>query len=289
MRSRAILLCVFVLLAISALAILHFGTDAAGAVPSGTVTPESDNYLPLILRQLPPTFTPTPTATASPTATSTPTPTPTSTPTNTLTPTNTAAPVPPTAVPGVHILTNHSSYVDNIDYLNVVGEILNNTANHLRYVRITVNVFNTNGQLLDTDFTYTSLDTLPPGDKTCFQLWMEEPTSWSYYEFEAPSYWTDAEPLPNLAVFNDSGSYNSTFGWYEIIGQVRNDHGSRVEYVSPVGTAYNSSGVVIGCDFTYVNSTHLDPDQTSSFEMTFMGRDYADVSSYRLQADGNPQ
>ena len=95
--------------------------------------------------------------------------------------------------------------------------------------------------------------------------------------------------MPNLTVLNDSGSYDPTFGWYEIIGQVRNDHGTRVEYVSPVGTLYNVSGIVIGCDFTYVNATHLDPNQTSSFKMTFVGRDYADVASYRLQVDGNPQ
>jgi hypothetical protein len=178
--------------------------------------------------------------------------------------------------------------VDSIDYLNIVGEVQNNTANHLRFVKITANIFNGSGQLLDTDFTYIYLDNLPASDRTCFHISLEEPAGWSYYEFEAPTYWTDGEPLPNLAVLNDSGSYNSTFGWYEIIGQVRNDHGTRVEYVSPVGTVYNASGVV-GCDFTYVNSTDLAPDQTSSFEMTFLGRDYADVTSYRLQVDGNPQ
>lgn len=190
--------------------------------------------------------------------------------------------------PGVRVLNNHFAYVDTIDYLHIVGEVQNNTANHLRFVKITANIFNSNGQLLDTDFTYTYLDNLPAGDKTCFHILLEEPAGWSYYEFEAPTYWTDGEPLPNLAIFNDSGSYNSTFGWYEIIGQVRNDHGTRVEYVSPVGTVYNASGVV-GCDFTYVNSTHLDPGRTSSFEMTFSGRDYANVTSYRLQVDGNPQ
>lgn len=222
-------------------------------VANGTLTPTAWVYLPYISRQEPPTPTPT------------------------------------TVPPGVYILSNHSSYVDSIDYLHIVGEVQNNTANHLRFVKITANIFNSSGQLLDTDFTYIYLDNLPAGDRTCFDILLEEPAGWSYYEFEAPTYRTDGEPLPNLTVFNDSGSYNSTFGWYEIIGQVRNDHGTRVEYVSPVGTVYNASGVVVGCNFTYVNSTHLDPGQTSSFEMTFSGRDYADVTSYRLQVDGNPQ
>lgn len=191
--------------------------------------------------------------------------------------------------PGVYVLSNHSSFVDSIGYLHIVGEVWNNTASHLRFVKIAVNIFSSSGQLLDTDFTYTYLDKLPAGDKTCFHILLEEPAGWSYYEFESPTYWTDGEPLPNLAVFNDSGSYDSVYGWYEIVGQVRNDEGSRVEYVQPVGTLYNESGTVVGCDFTYVNSTHLDPAQTSSFKMTFVGRDYRDVVSYRLQVDGDAQ
>lgn len=88
---------------------------------------------------------------------------------------------------------------------------------------------------------------------------------------------------------NHSGSYNATYGWYEVIGQVRNDYSTRVEYVSPVGTAYNISGTAVGCYFTDVNSTHLDVGQVSSFKLPFSGRDYSDVTSYRVQVDGNPQ
>jgi hypothetical protein len=178
--------------------------------------------------------------------------------------------------------------VDSINYLHVIGEVYNNTTNHLRFVKITANFFSS-GQLVDTNYTYIYLDNLPAGAKTCFHILLPQPIDWSYYQFEAPSYWTDGQPLPNLTVLNNSGSYNPTYGWYEIIGQVRNDHDRRVEYVSPIGTLYNASGTAVGCDFTYVNSTHLDPGQTSSFKMVFSGRNYTDVSSYRLQVDGNPQ
>jgi hypothetical protein len=238
-------------------------------------------FLPYISRPEPPppTATPTPTQTAVPTNT----PTPTNAPTNTPTATATAIPS------GAYILSNHSSYVDSIDYLHIVGEVHNNTANHLRFVKIAANVFDSNNQLLDTTFTYINLDNLPVGEKTCFHILLQKPTNWSYYQFEPPTYRTDGEPLPNLTVTNSNGSYDSTFGWYEIVGQIRNDHGSRVEFVSSVGTLYNGSSAVIGCSFTYVNSTDLDAGQTSSFKMLFTGRNLADVASYRLQTDGNPQ
>ena len=191
--------------------------------------------------------------------------------------------------PGVRILPNHSHYVDSIDYLHVVGEVFNNTSDDLRFVKIAANFFNTGGQLLDTDFTYIHLDNLPASEKTCFHMLLQVPIGWSYYEFEAPTYWTDGQSLPNLTILNDGGSYDSDFGWYTIIGQVRNDNGSRVEYVSPVGTVYNAAGTVLGCGFTYVNSTDLEPGQTSAFEMLFTGQDYINVTTYRLQVDGNPQ
>jgi hypothetical protein len=231
----------------------------SSAMANSTLTPTVWIYLPDIRKQEPVVSTATPTATP------------------TLTP------------PGVHILSNHSSFVDSIDYLHIVGEVENGTANHLRFVKITANVFDAAGHLLDTDFTYIYLDNLPAGMKTCFQILMAKPATWSYYEFEAPTYWTDGNPFPNLTVTNYSGSYNPTFGWYEIVGQVRNDHATRVEYVSPVGTTYGASGAVVGCDFTYVNSTHLDVGQTSSFKLDFSGRDYSDVIAYRIQVDGNPQ
>ncbi|MFQ6058643.1 MAG: FxLYD domain-containing protein [Anaerolineae bacterium] len=326
MNRTFFLLIIEVILLLSSL--FSFGPTGAHPALQVTITPTTFSYLPFVAKNWSPaltpaptktptvtptstvtntptttptsspraTLTPTPTATATPTATQTPTSTATNTPTPTLT--MTASPTPtltntpsPTATrtpADVYVLSNHSHYVDSINYLHVIGEVYNNTANHLRYVKITANFFNSSEQLVDTGFTYTYLDNLPAGVKTCFHILLAEPAGWSYYEFEAPSYWTDGEPLPNLTVFNDSGSYDPTFGWYEIVGQVRNDHGSRVEYVSPVGTVYNASGTVVGCDFTYVNSTHLDPGQTSSFKMTFGGRDYADVVSYRLQVDGNP-
>jgi len=191
--------------------------------------------------------------------------------------------------PGVYVLPNHSYFVDSINYLHIVGEVQNNTPNNLRFVKITANLFNSSGQLVANDFTYTWLNVLPANATTCFEILLSQPTGWSTYQFESPTYSASSQGLPNLTVLNTSGSYNQTFGWYEVIGQVRNDNGTRVEYVQPVGTLYNASNTVIGCDFTFVNSTHLDPNQTSSFTMTFTGRNYSDVASFRLQVDGTPQ
>ncbi|MEM8533501.1 MAG: FxLYD domain-containing protein [Chloroflexota bacterium] len=272
-----IIICVIIVLISGFTTVINRTTYGSVLVnETSTATPEASNptieaYLPYIERgesEIPPVL-----------------PTPTFTPT----PTNMPTPKPTTIPRSVNILSNHSSYVNSINYLHIVGEVQNNTLNHLRFIKISVNIFNDAGELLETDFTYTYLDNLPAGDKTCFNILLKEPDNWSYYEFEAPDYRTDGEALSDLSISNDSGSYDSSFGWYEIIGQVRNNTETRVDFVSPIGTLYNGSGSVIGCDFTYVNSTDLEPDQISAFDMNFSGRDYVDADTYRLQVDGNSQ
>lgn len=208
---------------------------------------------------------------------------PASTPTLTPTPTPTPTPIPL----DVQILPNDSHYVDSIDYLNVVGEVLNNTSYDLSFVEITATFFNASGQPVDQGSAYTYLDDLPAWGYTCFEISLPVPSGWVYYQFEAPTYYTDGHPLPNLTILNDGGSHGPTFEWYDITGDVRNDEGVSVNFVSPVATLYNNLGKVVGCDSTSVDSTNLAPGQTSSFYIFFSGRDYSDVTSYRLQVDGN--
>jgi hypothetical protein len=193
----------------------------------------------------------------------------------------------PTSIPlDVQILPNDSYYIDSYGSLNVLGEVLNNSNADLSFVKITVNFYNASGQPLDSYYAYTYLDDLPAWESTCFQVSVPVPSGWAYYQFEAPTYYTDGRPFPNLTVLNDSGSYNSTYGWYDITGDVRNNESVTIYSVSPVGTLYDNLGNVVGCDFILVDSTDLTPGAISPFDITFFGRDYSDVTSYKLQVDG---
>jgi YVTN family beta-propeller protein len=275
--------------------------------PTETRTATSTGSASLVPTQTPPpTATSTPSASPAPGATAsatpfrgaflpgvlrqpTPSPSPTATPTQTPTLTNTPTQAPTQLPPGVHVLGNHTSYVDSIDYLNIAGEIHNNTGSTLRFVRVAANVFNASAQLVGTDYTYTYLDNLPPFTKTCFVVSMPRPSGWAYYRFEAPTYWTDGAAPPNLTIFDSRATWNP-YPYLDVIGQVRNDHGSRVEYVQVVATLHSSTNQALDCWFSYVNSTHLDPGQTSSVRISFFGRaSYANTATYRLQVDGNTQ
>ncbi|NVM24000.1 MAG: hypothetical protein HWN68_19750, partial [Desulfobacterales bacterium] len=196
------------------------------------------------------------------------------------------------ACPVPVILANHSHYTITYDILVVVGEVQNNGEIGLYRVEVIANLFDGGDQLVDIGTNEVELNVLPPGDKTCFNIYLSECEEWAYYEFETPTYdSTSNNQLQNMTVHDDYGTYNPDNGSYRILGFVRNDNSVRVEHVQPIATLYNASGTVIGCGYTSVSSTHLNPGQSSSFELTFSGysRDYADVASYRIQVGGSLQ
>jgi hypothetical protein len=254
-----------------------------GDSPPPTPLAEPRVWLPLVLTQRladMPTSTPTHTPTATETSTATPTSTPTATPT--ATPTSTPTPAP------VRVLPNHTHYVDGEGTLHIVGEVENGTADPVYRIGLTVQLFSSDGRVVDTGHGVASLQHLAPGERTCFHVSMVDPGAWSSYAFEAPSY-SPSPPPPALSVVSDSGMYVPAVGWYLLAGEVRNDHGARVNGVTAVGTLYDEAGGVVGCGGAYVLSVGLDPNETGLFELQFVGRDFGDVTIYRVQADGEPE
>jgi len=219
---------------------------------------------------------PTPTNTPEPTPTNTPEPTPTSTPK----PTETPAPQE------VYILPNHYHRITSYGNLNVLGEVHNNTDNYAWFVKVSISLFNSDGVLIDTAYTFVGLDDLPPGERGCFSLSTSPPEDWAYFEFEPVDY----EPMdPNwgewvdITIFDDYGRQEGDN--YKILGYARNDHDQRVETVRIEGTLYDVEGRVIGCSVTWPSNDDLDPGQSSPFEFNYWG-DRPTVDSYRLQTDG---
>jgi hypothetical protein len=247
------------------------GEDSPLPTPAG----EYRAYLPSLLRH---DVAPTPTSTP---AIHTPPPTrPLSTPTNTPTPTSTPTPLP------VRVLPNHTHYVDGQGTLHVVGEVENGSGQDVSQVGIGVQLLEDGGDVVGTGLSYAALGRVPAGEKTCFDVAIEEAAGWASYAFEAPTYVPVEGAAPDLTVLNDRGDYLAPLGWYLIDGEVRNDHGAAVGGVTAVGTVYHPTGSVLGCEGRMVLDPLLDPEETSEFQLVFTGRDYVRVLTYRVQAGG---
>ncbi|MBX3000765.1 MAG: FxLYD domain-containing protein [Caldilineaceae bacterium] len=187
----------------------------------------------------------------------------------------------------VQIRNNHSAFTSTLDFLYIVGEVDNSLSGSVQYVKIAADLYN-NGQFVDTNTGYVRVDVMQPGERACFAvLFFDPPGSWNDYSLSI-SYNSGGTESSDLVLLNDSGSYNESSTAYQIVGQIRNDGLTKSRFVSAIGTLYDVSGTVLDCDNAYVNSTDLDPGQTSSFKSLFTrrGEQNQNVTSYHLRTQG---
>lgn len=239
-----------------------------------------------------PVTTPTPTTapTSTPTTEETPTPTATSEVTSipTLAPTPTPLPTPtptPVTTKEPEILS-HTSYVDDLGYFNVVGEVKNTLSSNVNYVKITATFYDAQKNVIGTDFTYTELDLLTPNQKSPFELSSYPDTiDPSSYKLKVSYSETGNEPVSGLQILSHTAKIDD-LGYHEIVGEVENAGARESTYVKVVCTYYNAKGEVIGTDFTYTDPDVIDAGDSAPFELSSYPRELR-PAKYELQVTGD--
>jgi len=67
-------------------------------------------------------------------------------------------------------IVNNSSNVNSINYLEISGQVKNNTSESQEYVQIVGTFYDENGVVVDVGITYSSVDVLQPGGTSPFKL-----------------------------------------------------------------------------------------------------------------------
>ena len=255
------------------------------AMFSGCVEEEATTPTPTSVPTSAPTSTPE--ITPTPTSTSVPTSVPTSTPEITPTPTPTPIPIPtitPETTKEPEILSS-KSYIDDLGYFNVVGEVKNTLSTNINYVKITATFYDAQKKVIGTAFTYTELDILKPNQKSAFELSsypdMIEPASRklkvSYKE-------TGNEPFAGLMILSHSAKIGK-LGYHDIVGEVQNEGTRKSSFVRVVCTYYDANGEVIGTSFTYTDPNEIDAGDSAPFELSSYPMELR-PANYELQVQG---
>jgi hypothetical protein len=71
-------------------------------------------------------------------------------------------------------ILSQSSYVDDSGNLHIVGEVINESFQILRFVEVIATFYDANNRVLGTDFTFTSPSTLQPGQRAPFDIIVSE-------------------------------------------------------------------------------------------------------------------
>jgi hypothetical protein len=67
-------------------------------------------------------------------------------------------------------ISSSNDFIDSIGYMHVVGEVENNTPTNIQFVKVTGTFYDTNNQVVATDFTYTNPADIGAGQKAPFEL-----------------------------------------------------------------------------------------------------------------------
>lgn len=232
------LLAVLMALALAALACGGGSqADEATATKAPTKTPQAEAQA---------------TDTAEPEATSAPKPTKT----------------PQATTSGEIEIRNSYSYIDNFDYVHVVGELFNGTDEAITNVELAVQITDSSGNSILTDSdgnptdsvaTTPHLFTTGPGESTTFDYYASvdnaEP---SEYHVEVTNFETGEVNRADVEVQNAQLVFDSDGNGY-LAGELVNLGGDPATISGIAGAALDADGLVLAADYTFTRANYLAP------------------------------
>jgi hypothetical protein len=200
-----------------------------------------------------------------------------------------ATPTPSPPPNGV-LLLSHSEAGSDFGSLYIVGEVKNNLSSMVNYVQIVGTFYDAGGTIIDSDYTYTDLDYLRPGEKSPFRLIISDEAVASRIEnYTLSVNWepVNADPAAvaeaTVLTIEEGEQREAEFGGYEVVGQVTNGGTRNTEYVKVTATFYDENGRVIDTDYTYTDPSDLAAGQSAPFEIRTSDEEIAeDIESVKL-------
>jgi hypothetical protein len=192
-------------------------------------------------------------------------------------------------------IVSYSYYIDNLGYLDVVGEIQNTGSETIQNILLTGIAYGTNGQQASNGTYNPYVYYLAPQQKAPFLLDLRTPTSsdWtsvgiskvtvsvSTADAVSDNLYSDFSISVNSAGVSQSTSDKGT---YWISGSVKNTGSQTASKLVIAAAFYNSSGAVIAVGYTdYLTPNDVNPQSTDSFKVgAFDTNQSAEVSNRQI-------
>jgi hypothetical protein len=183
------------------------------------------------------------------------------------TPQSTLTEIPPISDPsGRLVILSHSAYMDIIDRYHIVGEVLNTSDLHMRFINVTATLYNENKEIIGAGSIFTFTDILPPGSKTPFNIVFYDQELPASYKLQIEGSETDSRPLTPLVILSQSVIEKSE-GGFDIVGEIRNDRSIEARDVKVIVTFYDSDENVVGAEYIFAEIHQIPSLGTSPFSI----------------------
>lgn len=91
----------------------------------------------------------------------------------------------PSAPPETHLQILSANDRADDSYLHIAGEVANQGSAPVEFVKIVATIYDDQGRVVDVDSTYSSLDTIPAGGKSPFEIQIFKRDGFARYELQA--------------------------------------------------------------------------------------------------------
>jgi hypothetical protein len=168
-----------------------------------------------------------------------------------------------------------NAWADSNGAFQIEGQVFDNAANPLEFVRIAAQLFDAQGRALAEQDNFVSSDLVLPGQYAPFSIVFHEglPPGAVRYELHASARYADSTLHTFYGPENFAIASESKFdenGFLVLSGQVRNQGNLKANLVKVIVTLFDGQKRVVATDTALVDTQQLAPGDISNFKVTFV-------------------
>lgn len=183
-------------------------------------------------------------------------------------------------------LLSSTRYNDSIDYLHVIGEVQNTSPDAQKYIKVTATFYDSTNRIVGTGFTFTDVDVLRPGEKSPFDVILDNKAqSEKVQNYRLVVSSDNTEPKPANLKLTIGDNYYDDIGYVHVLGEVTNQGTEITRYAKVSGSFYNEQNQIVATDFTFTEPSDLMPGQSAPFDTVIS--DHASTATYGRMSSGS--
>jgi len=190
------------------------------------------------------------------------------------------------------VAMSDSSFISELSgYYCIYGEVQNIGDTAVQSVTITATYYDSNDNILTTDYGVSVLDVLLPNAKSAFGIiLLNEADVEQIDHYTLNVTYTDFTYTIEQALnIKSHSSYISSSNRIHITGEITNNGNEASPWTQLFATFYDSNGEVVGNDMTVLEPHDIPAGTTQSFDMEYTDDEITPrVASYRLTAESSP-
>jgi hypothetical protein len=180
-------------------------------------------------------------------------------------------------------------YIDDVGYLSFVGVVRNTGTVSLEYVKPVVTLRDAQGAVVASEFTFTDLDVIEPGEMSPFILvFIDDVGGWTEYEVtveaEEALYF---EPYKDLEIISHNGRVDE-YANYVVQGEVKNIGSEDAVFVGISAAFYDADNNIVATVYAFTTDHTVAAGGTSPFEIIAYEA-AGEIDHYELYVEGQTE